>query len=633
MSPRASWGHAAALVLLSALLVGSVWVVPYLPTNDGPASVFAVHMENHFADPGTIYREVFAPAPQFAGRGFTVLFEPLEEALGWRRGLQVALSVIVLLEAWGLVALVRALEPRRLPLAFLAFPLALSWSLYMGFFAFVVSSGVGLFILAFAVARAPMTPGRRALVAGMLLLLAFLHMFPAIIVGSIIAAAHVASARRGKRMVELALWMLTGLPAAGLVLAAFLVARRVAATVPFSSTFVFTPVADVLALWPQTVVPGPLPRALAATALVLAGGAIALFRVARTGTDVRDRVISGAAILFLLSGIFGPTNIPGWQLFAPRFDWIGVALLVATLPFERIRSGRLAGAVTGLLLGVAVASCLVTYPFHRHLAAAVDDAIAGLSAPITRHGLVLPVNLEPQGPGVAESGVPMMVPLHQIGALYATAQGGDTPYTFASNPATWPFVVRPDGLRAPPVPPLEHYDPILRGLEFRTDRAFREQQEGELATFAMFYEGVLVSGARPEDHALWKRRGFVADWERGTVFLGHFEPCTVDLTLPPSAPAPLLDVGVGEKEIFADVRRPLGEGPAGAGRVAIDWAPCGRVWFRPHWPAAEVAAAPGPDPKHEVFCENSLASGKIFATVTRTGGHVECSGLRGGAAP
>ena len=52
-------------VVVSALVVGSFFVVPYLPTNDGPQAIFSAHVENHFGDPGSIFpRQLHPASPQ-----------------------------------------------------------------------------------------------------------------------------------------------------------------------------------------------------------------------------------------------------------------------------------------------------------------------------------------------------------------------------------------------------------------------------------------------------------------------------------------------------------------------------------------------------------------------------------------
>lgn len=183
--------------LLSALLVGSFWVVPYLPTNDGPEWVYVTHMENHYGDPGSIYRDYYVPALQFASRGFTLLYGPFEAWLGWQHGLQVTLGVMALMAAWGFVALVWALDPRRWALGFLGFPLALSWGLYMGVWAYVAASGFGLFVLAFAVReREPAWP-RRVVLSLLLTVQAAAHVFSAVVTGSVLLLLFLSRAPRG----------------------------------------------------------------------------------------------------------------------------------------------------------------------------------------------------------------------------------------------------------------------------------------------------------------------------------------------------------------------------------------------------------------------------------------------------
>jgi len=610
--PRTQWLTALGFALLSIVLLGSLWSVSYLPTNDGPESVAAVHMENHFGDPGAIYPEVFTPAPQFAGRGFTVLFEPLEDLLGWKRGLQVALSVMVLLYAWGFVTLVRAVDPRRLPLAFLGFPLALSWSLYMGFFAFVVSSAVGFFLLAFAIGDRGEGAIRRALVATLLLLQAFLHMFGAVLTGLVLVVTRVARAPHGKKLAELATVTLTGLPAAGLVLAAVLVARGRAVEAAFSRDFLFLPLPDVLASWPRTIAPGRPSTALAFACLFVGAAVVTGIRAARRGTTSVDRAFGALAILFLLTSILAPRDVPGWQCFSQRFIGVGLALAVVALPLERAPR-----AASSVAFAIALVWTLLAYPLHRRLAAITADAIAGLDAPVHYTRVWLPVKLDPRrDPHTAD--VPILDPLSHIRGLYETQLGGLSPYTFASNPASWPFALRVDALRPPPVPNLEQSVTLLDLPEFQTDAAFREEQESVLATFGMFYEGVVVTGLRPVDHALWRQRGFVADWEQGSVLVAHFAPCGIDVTVAGGGEIPLLDVGVGGTETLRNAKLAPVVTNDGVLHLKVEHAPCGKAWVRPHWnlPVASDAQVQ--------LCANASADGLLHVDVPREGGSVAC---------
>jgi hypothetical protein len=431
-----------------------------------------------------------------------------------------------------------------------------------------------------------------------------------------LATIRVARAPRGGRLAELSKVALTGVPAAGLVVAAVLVARRGAVEAAFSRTISFMDLHKALAMWPRTVAPGSLPKALLVTVLVIAGAVLIGVRVGRRGTTATDRVVAVLAIVFLLASVFAPRDIPGWQCFAQRFVGIGLVLAVVALPFEHAPRGAAAVTFAGSLVWV-----LLGYPLHRRLAAVSADAIAGLEAPVRFHRVWLPVKLDPpHAPETAE--VPLMEPLWHIGGLYQTVLGGLTPYTFASNPASWPFALRRDALRPPPVPNIEQSVTLLELPEFQTDPAFREEQENVLATFGMFYEGVVVTGARPGDHALWRRRGFIADWERGSVLVAHFEPCAAFVTVPGGLPLPLLDVGVGSTEVLRDGAQPGMPADDDQIRLVVEHGPCGRVWVRPHWDSTTPDGA-----KHTTFCQNAGTTGAIEVTVTRTGGHATCSGI------
>ena len=92
--------------------------------------------------------------PQFAGKGFALAFAPLESVLPWRLALRVTLSLFALAFAWGFALVVLALDRQRRATAMLGFFIALPWSLYMGFFQFVVGTTFGLYTLAFVLRRA-----------------------------------------------------------------------------------------------------------------------------------------------------------------------------------------------------------------------------------------------------------------------------------------------------------------------------------------------------------------------------------------------------------------------------------------------------------------------------------------------
>jgi hypothetical protein len=513
------------MVLLSCLLVLTLWVIPYLPTNDGPESVFAVHMENHYSDPGTVYREYFAPALQFAGRGFTVLFGPIEDIWGWRVGLRIALSIIVLVEAWGAALLIHVHCPARAPLGFLAFPFALSWQLYMGFFAFALTTGLALLLVAFALS-ARLGSGTRIVLAFLLLLLGVSHVFAGLLAALVVVVvlASRGSPERGL-LPSLLSAVLVCVPLLCLLGLAFWVARQAATGVAFSHGLVLRPLSESVATLPQTLLPGPRWRAIFLALSASLSLVLSVAYAVRRRSEPVDVAFTGLAALLLGLSVLSPLHLPGWQCFAQRFAFLGLTLVLVTAPFERVvRRFRLAAATAVFLVATSV--LLVSMSFHLRLAKSVEDVVAALDAPIHRSRLILPVTLEPAGPppfDPSEHDIPYWAPLSHIGALFATAHGGMSAYTFASNAATWSFVYRDDASPLPPIPSIERYMTPMATDEFTTNESLRRSIEGELATFATRFDGVALTAARPSDVRLWIGRGFVPDWQGGRTLLAHFE--------------------------------------------------------------------------------------------------------------
>ena len=623
------WLPGIALTLLSLLLAGTMWVVPYLPTNDGPEWVFATHTENHYSDPGSPHQDTFVLASQFASRGFAPLYGPFDAWLGWERGLQVALSLTTLLTAWGFVALVREIDRKRWALGFLGFPLALTWALYMGLWPFVVSTAVGLFVLAFAVRLREPTWKGRALLSLLLLVNAIAHVFGAVLTGGALLLLSVARAPRGKRAKELAYVVLIGLPAAGILVACLAVSRNLPLA-PFARDFDRFPWALAAALLPRTIAPGPFARAVVVTTVVFVAAIVAIVRASKADTLAADRGLGIAAVLLLLLGIFAPFQIPGWQAFSQRFVPFGVLLVLAVVPIERL-AGRARRLAPGVLFTLAAVWLGFTYPFHRRFAALCPDAIAGLSAAAASpplHGTILPVTLAltelPEYDRI-HAEVPLLAPLVHMGTLYATAHGAVPAYTFASTPAIYPLMLRPRPDHRP-LPELEHYTKALSSPEFRHDQGFRLETENELATFGVFYDEVAVFGAVPVDLALWHDRGYVADWQQGTALFAHFEPCTIDFTTQPPATdtgsdwGPTFDLRVGRIGLASGVRVPPVVRKDGMAHFKLTPAPCGLVTVHAQWPTADG---------HATRCANANPEGNLVTTISRTAHRMLCDARRG----
>jgi hypothetical protein len=608
MSRRAFWIGAAILSILSVI---DAWIVRYLPTNDGPQAILASHIENHYADPGTIYARILVPSPQFAYKGFDALYAPLENMLGWRDALRVAITIIVLAVAWSFAAVVLALEPKRRAMAYLGFPLAWMWPLYMGFFSFVVGTAIGFAALAL-VLRKDAFGWREAGVVGVVLLVAGVsHVFMAVLAWCVIAAVVAVRAPRAERIAQIVRVTVAGAPAIALLGITALVHDA------WKNPAYSEPLSDRLRILPRVLEPGSLARACVAAAIVLAALAFAARRVREAGAKDRALLACGAAMLLL--GVLAPRDITNWQYFSPRFLPLGAMLVLAATPIERIARGRV---VAGGAFAIACASLVVTASLHRHLAANCGDALAGLDAPIVRKGMNLPLVFDPFCGGSADAvdqELPYVAPLFHVGALYAVAEGGATPYLFVGSTSAHAFKPRPGGLEAP-VPDTKVFRPIFASAEFHDDAAFRRRIVTELLAAGAHTESVIVTGATDGDRAMLDAFGFATDWTRGDFVDAHFDGCTFDVAMPAASEG--IPVRVEAGFAGAPLRTTAVEAVLAGDRVHVTRGPCGTAWVRVRAIPKRTDGA-----RVETTCTNAT-DGVIDATIARTGSVVPCLALR-----
>jgi hypothetical protein len=212
------------------------------------------------------------------------------------------------------------------------------------------------------------------------------------------------------------------------------------------------------------------------------------------------------------------------------------------------------------------------------------------------------------------SEVPSLNPLIHMGTLYATVLGGVPASSFTGSPAIHAFDRRPSSR---PLPNAGYYDAARASEAFTQDAAFRDDVESEFAAFGVFYDEAVVFGATPADFSVWRARGYVDDQALAATLIAHFDPCTIDVTLPASTtvPTPRFDVFVGTISVLEDQHpRPVIDGE-GVPHFALAPSACGVVGVRAEWRVAGGARA---------FCTNADASGVIVAKITRDSHAVVC---------
>ena len=595
--------------LAVALVIAAV---PYLPTNDGPQHVLSGLLQKTFSDPGAPYSKFLEPLPEFAERGFSVVFVPLLEVVAWRAALQTTLVIVALSGAWAFAWLACALAKRRTPWALLGFALAFPWTFYMGFLPFALAANVGLAIVASTVGREEPRRIHSVVLSAALLVDAVLHIGAGVTTGLVVLLVLLFRAPRGQRLRAAFTTTLVGLPAMA-VLAAVLLSPS---PVVGGELWVWVPRAEWLAELPRYAFPGGMPRALAGCVLVILGPALALRRARRREASPAELAMVAAATLFLVAAAFGPIDLPGWQRVAPRFASLGVPLAVALLaPLWPTRSPRLVLAAIGVLTAV---SLVFTYDLHRRLARGCEPALAGLASDIDLSGFTLPMPLEsfcgvPADAKVSD--VPGLAPLFHVGALYAAARGGLTPYMFGGSSAVHAFRFRADAATngAPPRPPPRLYL-ALEGEDARTDLAKREYLIARFAEYGRSYDHLLVVGAREGELASILGRGYAADWQSDTAMIAHARPCSLEVFVETSDARGVL-VEVGQRPA-GDVVYAMGaergeQLPDGVHRLSSSEGGCGPVWVRGYLDVDGSGGASAGD----VFCAGAGRDGRIDVDV------------------
>ena len=566
-------------VLLSVLTGAAVGLPGYLPTSDGPEHVFGSHAAQHLDDAGLGYGRHLKLGAIFSQAGFDYLLALGEMLLPWRAALRACLVFMVLLWAWGVVALAAAVGGRqRMWLGLLGFAAAVQWMLYMGFFPFYLASGFGLYVLALAFLRTEWSVKWRVLIAVALATQALLHPVPALMSTMVLAA--IAATRGPPRALgrEAVGFVLMVLPVGVIVLAS-------TGPMPASASgFWLMPLAERTLLAMRAFVSGPIWRWATLPAAALAGAGFCIAR-RQWREDKRQGALLLAGLAFALLATQAPYHIPRWNFFHMRFSPLAAILLMLLLPIERWpRAVRTAGLV--LLVTYAAASNAWALAYNLRLYHNSEELLSGLDAPLHRSSVRLPLIIEPRAgepqPFLART-IPGCLANWNVGALYAVAQGGVPAFGFAESPVIHPVVWRwpvGQGLRPPrPTRGFEHSlsEPEVLGLP-----GGRKAAVTRLLSYAPYYEDVIFYG-RPEEVAWLHARRFDIDYEKGGLAIARFHACPLTLEIEPAPaghPAAFVEFGwTPARQAVTSLRLPAVPGAQSARELPMQ-SPCGDVWFR-----------------------------------------------------
>ncbi|MBI2372611.1 MAG: hypothetical protein HYV07_01300 [Deltaproteobacteria bacterium] len=529
--PRRSRSRALLAVFTIALATSSL-VAEVLPTHDGPHHIANCHIRNHLDDPTTGWGSYLRRGAPPTYLGFHTLCVPLDRALGWRWGSKLALFLTSLTIALGYAALSARLARNAPVRSVYGFALALPWALYMGFFDFVLASGLSLWVLAYA-ARPALNLSQKVLLALAVVIVSLVHVTSAAMLGIALALVAAFTAPRGRAARAILETALIGVPTLLHVYASVALYgdNPWPGTMPKNAENWHALPARISDLARTTA---GLPTVLAALVLVPALlGLIQTLRWIPTAKalhslDHESRATKAlgvygllATITFLLCPFHLALPSAYWTFFSPRLTLLAALVLPLSAP-----TGRLSKWVDAAMILAPAAALAFAVHLHLELGKKIAPALAGLSAPIHRNGPRLPMLLER-----LESPIAHVEPLLNFGHYYLLDQGGVSPYLFAEWPVADPLLYtdRPKEL-------FGAYPP--RNLS----RGFRCAEEspgcppiadrlGWLSVWGREFQDVIIYPAAADVRETLDARGFVTELTEGQLLIARPGTCRVDVIL------------------------------------------------------------------------------------------------------
>src|SRR5262249_31545860 len=155
--------------------------------------------EHQLRDPGSPLHEYLEPGFPITYRGYHAICGALVGHVGWRWAHRLTLTIIVLVFALGYEYLARSVQPNHAA-RLLGFGLALSFRFYMGFFDYLLASGMLFFGFGFVLRRERLRRLEWVEIGAAILATALVHAFVGAMLGVVVLIATVLRAEPKERL-------------------------------------------------------------------------------------------------------------------------------------------------------------------------------------------------------------------------------------------------------------------------------------------------------------------------------------------------------------------------------------------------------------------------------------------------
>ena len=621
----ADWLAWVVLAAVVAIGLASILSTHYLPTHDGPQHIYTVHAAQNLGDAEAGFDRYLEVGHPITAHGFAAVFAPFDSWLPWLDAYRIALAIMLLVWISGSVALARSLNPRRIWLGIALAGFGFQWSLYMGLFSFYIATAFGLWVLAFAIARKEFYARDHLIAGGLLFVQALLHIFPALLTAGVLGLLALARTGGGQRLREAALSLISMTPTL-IIAAVLLIDSAEQAQYHDRGSDLFDYEWPGLWIIGKCFAGGPAWRAWTLTFFACISP-IAAAGLVRNRLDASGRVLLWIGALLLLAAIGLPLHLPGWDFFSLRFLPLAMSLLVVAFPLEALSRFAQRTIAAGVTL-LALASSLWAFDYNRDLDARSATALSGLSAPVTRDGPRLAIVMDPylgRPLDDRQALMPFVVPLLNLGQLYAAEQGGLAADTFAVSPTTHQVLIRKDAEPFPAYPDRTYAIDLARAAQSERPQ-LRRKIASYAASFGSAFEDVIFFGT-PDDAQVLVERGYEVDYRNEGFMLAHFRGCSLSLEVtdsqsgtnarPNAASNTQIEMGWFPLLEASQRFRLSDSAPA---IFKLRGAPCGPVWLR----VTSAAANENPSEALTRTCRGADAEGRLILADPRTTPVVHC---------
>jgi len=385
-------------ILLLISHIGLIWLLPYVPTQDGPSHIYNLVILQDLLNGGKEWGKFFIyQLRAVPNLGFILLVYPLLHFFPPLVVEKIFLSIYIVLMGVSVPLFLRTFEKPAFPLSYCVFPVIFNYTLLMGFYSYIVT--IPLFLLAFSFAwkiRHRSATCKLVCLNIIGFILFYFHLIPFVFfLLSLIIASMVESTSYRKKVYNLLKLFLILSP---LIINFFFYLKSGTTNSIPNFSYLLSPfrfvrlITELFFFSSVNFLPWQILPASLFTYLIISLGFYSAKDLNKNKLQGNNIVLSEKTIIYLSSVLiliylFAPLSIGDGWYFNPRFPWV---ILLISLPLlrlpQKLASKRIVSiAIPGIVSIFFVFNTVILW----QQSAKVEKFLTGLHAGLPKGALVM----------------------------------------------------------------------------------------------------------------------------------------------------------------------------------------------------------------------------------------------------